>query len=83
MNIRYFSWVKDKIGVDNESISMSKDIKTVNDLIAHLKTISDKHNNALSDISIIRCAVNMEVVNFDKPIDEKDEIAIFPPMTGG
>ena len=83
MNIRYFSWVKDKIGVDNESISMSKDIKTVNDLIAHLKKISDKHNNALSDTSIIRCAVNMEVVNFDKPIDEKDEIAIFPPMTGG
>jgi len=83
MNIKYFSWVKDKIGIDSEKVTVSEKIKTVNDLIIHLKTLSDKHNEALSDISILRCAVNMEVVNFNENISDNDEVAIFPPMTGG
>ena len=41
------------------------------------------YNKALGDISVIRCAVNMEVVNLDFSIDDNDEIALFPPMTGG
>ena len=83
MNIKYFSWVRDQIGIENENISISNNIKTVEDLINHLKTISNKHQNALSDTSIIRCAVNMEVVNLDHVINDSDEIALFPPVSGG
>ena len=83
MHIKYFSWVRDQIGVESENITLSNEITSVNDLLKYLKNKSEKHNKALSDISVIRCAVNMEVVNLDFSIDDKDEIALFPPMTGG
>jgi molybdopterin synthase sulfur carrier subunit len=83
MHIKYFSWVRDQIGVESENITLSKEITSVNDLLKYLKNKSEKHNKALSDISVIRCAVNMEVVNLDFSINNNDEIALFPPMTGG
>ena len=83
MHIKYFSWVRDQIGVESEKITLSNEITSVNDLLKYLKNKSEKHNKALSDISIIRCAVNMEVVNLDFSINDADEIALFPPMTGG
>ncbi len=83
MYIKYFSWVRDQIGVEVDNISISSEIQTVHDLIQHLQTLSDNHKNALANTSILRCAVNMEVVNFDTKINDSDEIALFPPMTGG
>jgi molybdopterin synthase sulfur carrier subunit len=83
MHIKYFSWVRDQIGVESENITLSNEITSVNDLLKHLKNKSEKHNKALIDISVIRCAVNMEVVNLDFSINDADEIALFPPMTGG
>ena len=83
MQIKYFSWVKEQIGVDAENITLDDNIETIIDLINHLKKKNEKYNRAFKDISIIRCAVNMEVTNLDEKINDNDEIAFFPPMTGG
>ena len=83
MNIKYFSWVRDQIGLEEEIIELDPKINSVKDLISNLIKNSEKHSKALSDTSLIRCAVNMEVVNLDHKISNKDEIAFFPPMTGG
>ena len=83
MNIKYFSWIRDQIGFEEEQIQLDPKINSVKDLISKLTKNSKKHSKALSDLSLIRCAVNMEVVNLDKKIKNEDEIAFFPPMTGG
>ena len=83
MQIKYFSWIKDQIGEESENIKITEQIITVKDLINYLKKKNDKYAKAFEDDSVIRCAVNMEVADLSHKISDNDEIAFFPPMTGG
>ncbi len=83
MKILYFSWIKDKVGKSEEDITISKDIKLVEDLIKYLKSIDDCYEVAFADTSSIKVSINMETANFNDKIYNKDEVAFFPPMTGG
>ena len=83
MKILYFSWIKDGIGKHQEEITLNENIKTVSQLIDFLIKIDQKYKEVFSDMSSIRFSKNMNVVNIDENISNNDEIAFFPPMTGG
>ncbi len=53
------------------------------ELIEELKTRSEAHAFALSDLGAVRAAVDQELVDFDAPLKGAKEVALFPPMTGG
>ena len=83
MKLVYFSWVREKIGVSDEDLKLPTGINTVEDLINWLCTRGESYASAFADTSIIRVAVNQEYVKMDATIGTDDEVAFFPPITGG
>lgn len=83
MKILYFAYFREKIGAGEEEISPPIKINTVSALIDWLKGCSAGHAEALADIATVCVAVNQEYANFDTPVAPNDEVALFPPVTGG
>ncbi len=83
ISLVYFAWVREQIGCDEEQKDLPPATETVEALITHLETLSPAYARAFEDRSVIRAAVNMKAVPLDHPIKDGDEVAFFPPMTGG
>ncbi len=83
MKIIYFSWVKKDLGVSEEKISPPKNIKNIQLLIEWLSSKNYKYEKVFLKKKLIKVAVNHQVVNLNKKIKKSDEIAFFPPFTGG
>mgnify|MGYP001369628744 FL=1 len=83
MRILYFAWLRQKTGIDSEEVEMPSHITDVAGLIEWLKERNENFAEALSDSESIRVAVNQEFAEPDAPVTQGDEVAIFPPMTGG
>ena len=83
MIIKYFSWIKEHIGKSEEQIELPDHIKNVNELIDYLNKIDGKYNLIFEKKNIIKIAVNKTYSSFDANISNNDEIAFFPPVTGG
>jgi len=83
MKLLYFAWLKTKTGVAEEDLSPPAEITTVAALLDWLKTRGPGHAEALADLSLVRVAVNQEYARPGDPVKPGDEIALFPPVTGG
>ena len=83
MKIVYFAWMREHIGTSSEVLTLPQNIETVGMLADHLKTLSSGHAKALSDLNVVRVAVNQVYADLDAPISNDDEVAFFPPVTGG
>lgn len=83
MNIRYFAWVRERVGLEEEAVEVPDGVETVADLIGHLKSFDDRHAFAFEDEDAIRVALDQMHVEADAKLGDAKEAAFFPPMTGG
>ena len=83
LNIHYFASVRERLNKDTEQLNLPSNVVTVADLVSHLSTI-DGEFKALNDSgSPLLVAVNQTVADSNYELGEDDEVAFFPPMTGG
>ncbi len=83
IELLYFAWVRDRIGVDGEILPLPDGVTTVAALLDWLAGRSEGHAAALADRSRIRVAVDQTFAQPDTAVAAGAEIAIFPPVTGG
>ena len=74
---------RERFGVSREAFALSADINTVSALLAALRERGGAFAEELAEGRAFRVAVNQEVVALDHPVTAGDEVAIFPPVTGG
>lgn len=83
LTILYFAWLRERVGRSQEELDLPACVRTVADLVAHLVDRGPGYATAFKNRRTVRCAVNQEFADPDAPIHPGDEIAFFPPVTGG
>ena len=83
MKLLYFAWLKSMTGAAEEDVDPPAEVKDVEGLIGWLRDRSPGHARAFENLAAIRVAVNQDFASLDRRIEVGDEIAFFPPMTGG
>lgn len=81
INVLYFAWLRERIGERSEQIET--DAATVADLVEELRTRSEAHALAFSDMAAVRVALDQELTEMGASLTGVREVAFFPPMTGG
>lgn len=81
MDVLYFAWVRERIGLPKERIESRA--ATVADLVAELRAREERYALAFEDLTALRVALDQELSEFDASLEGVREVAFFPPMTGG
>ena len=81
MKIKYFAWIKDITNLEEEEINLNK-AKNLDELKTYIiKKYPDLKKHMIKEI--LRFAINQEYAVNNTNLNEEDEIAIFPPVSGG
>ncbi len=83
MKLLYFAWLKSLTGVAEEEVEPPAEVTTVGALLDWLKGRGPGHAQALADLEAVRVAVNQDYARPADPVAPDDEVALFPPVTGG
>ncbi|MBY0338475.1 MAG: molybdopterin converting factor subunit 1 [Acetobacteraceae bacterium] len=83
MRVLYFAWVREKVGRAEEELSLPSGVGTISQLVDHLAGLTPGHAAAFANRATIRAAVNQDFATPDAAVTDRDEVAFFPPVTGG
>lgn len=83
MRLVYFAWVRQQVGVSQETVDPPSEVQTVGDLMSWLAGRGEGYAGAFADRNRIRAAVNQVHAAPTTRVGGDDEIAFFPPVTGG
>ena len=83
LRLLYFAWLRERLGTAEEVVAFPAGVATVADLLAWERGRGPTHAAAFADAAQIRCAVNQEFAEPGASVGPGDEVAFFPPVTGG
>lgn len=83
LTVLYFAWLRERTGRSEEIVTVPSGVETVADLIAFLAARGPGHAAAFQNARTVRCAVNQEFADRSARLNPGDEVAFFPPVTGG
>lgn len=83
MKILYFAWLRTRTGIGEEEVTPPATVTDVAGLVDWLRDRGPGYAKALENLDVVRVAVNQEHVGLDHKVTPEDEIALFPPVTGG
>jgi molybdopterin converting factor subunit 1 len=83
VTVLYFAWLRERIGLTQEEIVLPDGVETVGSLMDYLAARGIPYASAFQNRRTIRCAVNQEFADPAASVRQGDEVAFFPPVTGG
>ena len=83
LKVLYFASIREKVGKDAEELDLPAGIATISGLRSHLRARGGAWEEALADGKLLRTAVNQDMAQPSAAIKTGDEVAFFPPVTGG
>lgn len=83
LRLLYFARVRQDIGLGGESVTPPAHVGDTGALLAWLTSRGDGYARAFRDRDAIRVSVDRELAGWDRPLTGGEEVAFFPPVTGG
>lgn len=83
ITVKYFALLREALGLGEEIVDLPFSAATVADLRSFLIEKDEAHKRAFESVKRIRAALNATMVKDDAPLSDNDEVAFFPPVTGG
>lgn len=83
ITVRYFAWVREQVGTGSEAVELPSGVRDVAAFTAHLRARGIPWEDVLGGNHPVRVAVNQSVATGRSPVADGDEVAYFPPVTGG
>ena len=82
IRLLYFAWVREGVGIDGEDLPLAESVP-LSVLVDRIAARSPAHEATLASRDRLRFAINQAVATPETLVHPGDEVAIFPPVTGG